>query len=411
MYKPSKIILEKYADLLVNFALNEKKGIKKNDVVYIFIHESAKPLLSELRKAILKAGGNMIIDYRPDEDDHQSDEPGVYNFGTDFYDLASDNQLEFFPNKYLKGLIDQVDHIISIKSAVNRSAFKGVDPEKIIRRQIAFKRYSDWKSKKERNGKLTHTIALYGTEAMAQEAGLSLEKYWNQIIKACCLDKKDPKKEYKIIFDKISDIAKKLNDLKIEKIHLEGPDADLWIEIGEKRLWQGGSGHNIPSFEIFTSPDWRKTEGWIRFNKPLYRLGNLITGIELNFKKGHVIKARAQNNEKLLKEIIKIEGGDKIGEFSLTDRRFSYIEKFMADNLYDENTGGSYGNTHIALGKSFSQCCEGDPVKIKKEDLKILGFNQSAVHCDIVSTSERRVTAFLKNKKEVIIYEDGEFKV
>ena len=94
-----------------------------------------------------------------------------------------------------------------------------------------------------------------------------------------------------------------MNSLPIEKLHVEGPDADLWITLGEKRQWQSGGGANIPSFEIFTSPDWRGTEGCIRFNQPVYADGNLIKGVELEFKKGKVVRSSAKQGEKFLREI------------------------------------------------------------------------------------------------------------
>ncbi len=76
----------------------------------------------------------------------------------------------------------------------------------------------------------------------------------------------------------------RLDALDIERVHVEGEDVDLRIAIGEQRRWLGGRGRNIPSFEIFTSPDWRGTEGWIDFNQPLYRYGNLVKGIRLEFR-------------------------------------------------------------------------------------------------------------------------------
>ena len=91
------------------------------------------------------------------------------------------------------------------------------------------------------------------------------------------LDKEDPKKEFAAVFGKISYIQKKLDDMKIEKVHIEGPDADLWLKIGPDRIWKAGSGANIPSFEIFTCPCWMGAEGWIKFNQPLYRYGKWIS--------------------------------------------------------------------------------------------------------------------------------------
>ena len=252
---------------------------------------------------------------------------------------------------------------------------------------------------------------MYGTPAGAKEAGLSEKQYWNQIIKGCFLDKRDPVAQWQKVQRDIQKYCRRLNKLKIEKVHIKGEDVDLWVQIGKKRKWMGARGVNIPSFEIFTSPDWRGTEGWIRFNQPLYRYGNLITGIELTFKNGKVVKAKAKRNKKVLEEMIATKNADKVGEFSLTDKRFSRITKFMAETLYDENMGGPQGNTHIALGDSYHDCYAGDPSKLKASDWKKLGFNDSSVHTDMFSTSQRTVTAFMKGGRKKIIYRNGRFVI
>lgn len=175
-----------------------------------------------------------------------------------------------------------------------------------------------------------------------------------------------------------------------------------------RRKWIGGRGCNIPSFEIFTSPDWRGTNGEVSFEHPLYRYGNVIKGIKLEFKDGKVCKASAEQNEDLLLEMIKQKNADKIGEFSLTDIRFSKIDRFMAETLYDENFGGKYGNFHIALGNSYHDTFTGDK-SISSKQYKDFGFNKSAIHTDIVSTSNRVVTVILKDKTFIEIYSDGIF--
>jgi len=405
-YTPSQKVLENYAKVLVNFALGSGKGVKKGETVYLTVSEYAKPLYAEIRKAILKAGGNVISNYLPDDDDTGNKH---FNLSKQFYDLASEEQLKHFPAKYLKGLVDEIDHSIAIISETNKKALKGVDPKKMMLRGKTFKPYMEWKNHKENKGQFTWTLALYGTPAMAKEARMSLKEYWQQIIKACYLDKKDPIKEWQKTFKMIAKAENELNKMPIEKLHVVGPDADLWVKLGEKKRWMGGNGRNIPSFEIFTSPDWRGTNGWIRFSEPLYRYGNLITGIELWFKDGKVVKSKAKQNEKLLKQMIATENADKIGEYSLTDKRFSRITKFMAETLFDENVGGKYGNTHLALGNAYHDCYAGDPSEMKPEDWEELGFNSSSVHTDIVSTTPRTVTAVMKDGTEKIIYKNGLF--
>jgi aminopeptidase len=147
---------------------------------------------------------------------------------------------------------------------------------------------------------------------------------------------------------------------------------------------------------------------WIQ---PLYRYGNLVRGIRLRFSEGRVVEVSAEENERVLTEMIATEGADRIGEFSLTDRRFSRITRFMAQTLYDENMGGEFGNTHIALGRAYQDAYEGDPSSLSKAQWEALGFNSSSVHTDVVSTSDRTVTAQLRGGEQRVIYRGGEFQL
>ena len=408
-YTPPDSILKKYANVLVNFALNMGEGIKKGDVVRVSANESAKPLYNAVCNAITLAGGHVIAHYAPDEE--KGDMRRNESHARYFYNNASDEQVKFFPTKYLKGLIDTIDHSLFILADKDPHALDGVDPKKIMMRGQALKPFMDWRNEKQHAGKFTWTIGMYGTPGMAREAGLSEKEYWNQIIKACFLDEKDPIKKWKQVYKEIELYKSRLNKLspKIDKLHVKGEYVDLWITLGEKRKWLAGRGFNMPSFEIFTSPDWRGTNGWIRFNQPLYRYGSKITGIQLWFKDGRVVKSSAKTNERLLKEMIATPGADKMGEYSLTDKRHSRITKFMAETLYDENMGGAQGNTHLALGMCYKDTYIGDPSTLDKKLSKKLGFNDSSVHTDIISTTRRTVTAHLKDGTQKIIYKDGQF--
>ena len=135
----------------------------------------------------------------------------------------------------------------------------------------------------------------------------------------------------------------------------------------------------------------------------------MIKGVRLEFKNGKVVKSSAKLSEKLLKEMINTEGANMVGEFSLTDRRFSKITKFMGETLFDENMGGKFGNTHIALGKAYQDSYPGNISKVKKGIWKKMGYNDSSVHTDIVATSDRNVTATLVSGKKIVIYRKGQF--
>lgn len=404
-YTPSKQILEKYANLIVEFGLQNRDGSKPKAgaVVHFIVPEAARPLYYYLQKSILEHGYQPLGEYVPSNDES-------YNFDATFFKTATPTQRTFAPDTFKKGQVDQIDCVIRIFADTMPHALKGIPAEHLLEHRRAQKKNIDYKWKKIESGKLNWTLALYGTEAMAKEAGLTLKQYWRQIIKACYLDEKNPTKEWFRINKTVQGTAKKLTKLAIESLHITGKDVDLVIGIGANRQWLAGGGNNIPSFEVFTSPNWQEVNGWIRFSQPLYVFGSMIEGIELHFKNGEVVQYSAKKNQSLLQQIIETKGGDRLGEVSLTDARISRITKFMADTLYDENVGGKYGNTHVALGSAYRECLLGIAPKSDK-DWDKLGFNDSVVHHDIVSTTDRAVTATLKDGKKKVIYEKGQFTI
>lgn len=396
-YLPSQTIIDRYAHVLINFALNSGKGVQRGEVVQVAVPDVAKPLALALQNAILQAGAHPIVRLIPT------------GFDRDFYTLANDEQLTFFPREFSKAKADLLTHQVSIIADVDPLELAEVDPHKIMQARNSRKPYQDWLVDKENRGKFTWTVALWGVQAKADEVGLSLEEYWQQIINACFLDESDPVAKWREVFGLQEDIKSKLNDMKIEYVIVKGQDVDLKVKIGADRIWQGGSGRNIPSFELFTSPDWRGVDGWIKFNEPLYRYGNIIRDIELKVEHGIITKAHARVGDKFLQTMLQTEHADKFGEFSMTDRRMSRITHPMAETLFDENIGGRYGNSHLAVGKAYKDCFRGDPSQVKPEEWVAMGFNDSAEHTDMVTTTDRTITAVLGDGREVLIYQDGQF--
>ncbi len=245
---------------------------------------------------------------------------------------------------------------------------------------------------------------------MARHANLSMDAYEKQIIKACFLNKRSPLEHWQSLFNNAVVIKKRLDSLSVNFYHIESAHVDLKITPGKKRKWVGLSGHNIPSFEIFTSPDWRGTSGIYFADQFSYRSGNRVKGARMEFKNGIVVKVDAQEGASFLKKQLAMdEGAGRIGEFSLTDKRFSKIDQFMANTLFDENFGGKYGNCHIALGSSYSDAYSGPSGELTQSLKKRLGFNDSALHWDLVNTEKKRVTAHLTSGKKALIYENGLF--
>lgn len=400
LYTPPEPILAAYANTLVNWALHHGEGVRAGEVVLVVIPEAAKPLYAPLRNAILKAGAFPIMDYRAQ---------GVRE--ADAYLLASDAQLTFFPDKLLRGQIEQIDHTISIIAEHDKYVLESVPSNKIIKRTNAYEPYHDWRIEKEAQGKYTWTLAMYGTPAMAKDAGMTPEEYWQEIINACYLDTPDPVGTWRGIQHTLEQTRSALNALHIEKVHVEGEGVDLWVKLGENRAWLGGSGANLPSFELFISPDSRGTEGEIRFNQPLFRYGKVIKDIYLRFGAGRVVESSASQNQDLLEGILNSENGNRIGEFSLTDGRLSRITRPMGETLFDENMGGPNGNTHIALGNAYRDSYPGDTSSVTEEQWSEWGYNASPQHVDIISTAPRTVTALLPDGSTTVIYTDGKFTV
>lgn len=396
-YQPSQQILRRYAEVLINYALNSGSGVKSGEVVECAVPDIAKPLALELQNVILEAGAHPMIRLLPT------------GFEKDFFERANDEQLTFFPKKYLRAKLDLITHQVGIIADVDPYELKEVDSAKIIKARDSKKAYKDWFIEKETQGKLTWTLALWGVEAKAALVGLSLEEYWEQIIKACLLDVEDPVGEWKKLTKLQETIKLQLNALEIDHVVMQGPDSDITIKLGANRVWQGGGGRNIPSFEFFTSPDWRGVSGWIRFNQPVYRYGQVMKDVFLAFEDGRVVQAKAEEGDELLQEMLKSPNADKAGEFSLTDKRMSRITHVMAETLFDENIGGPFGNTHLALGMAYKDCYRGDASLVKKEEWEAMGYNDSAEHTDIVSTTDRTVTAYLVGGGEKVIYQDGQF--
>jgi aminopeptidase len=393
-------MLDRYARILVDFALGSGKGISPGDVVMVSAGDDAKPMYVAVRDAVIRSGGTVIGDYSPS------------GTGRSALELSSVEQLSTFHREYYKGLAATIDHRISILSTSNPRELDGVDPEKLLIGRRTIRPYRDWIGRKESEGRYTWTLALYGTQAMAKEAGLSLEAYWREIANACFLDDRDPIRRWRETFREIGRIKSRLDKLEIDRLHVEGDGVDVTFTIGADRRWLGGTGRNIPSFEVFTTPNARATEGTVTFTEPLHRYGSLIEGIRLTFERGRVVDATARRNEELLCAMIAADpGAARVGEISLTDGRLSPIRRYMGETLFDENRGGPEGNFHLAVGNSYKDAFRGDVVAQTRRDWARLGFNESSVHTDIVSTARRTVTATLPSGRSKVVYSEGQFRI
>jgi aminopeptidase len=390
---------ERYADVLLwGLKTARAERFKKGDIILIRYDLAALPLAEVLYPRLLEEGFNTVA--RMTITEHME---------KDFYRLSDPTQLVFrTPGE--QELISSLNGSISLRAPSSITHLSSIDPGKIGRAIVSRKYLSDILDAREAAGAFGWTLCMYPTEELARAAGMSVEDYADQIVKACFLGRKDPVAHWKDIYKEAQTIKKWLNSLKVKFYHVESEQIDLEVFPGERRKWIGISGHNVPSFELFLSPDWRGTSGIYYADQPSYRSGNFTKGIRLEFRNGSAVEIDAEEGREFVqKQLFMDDGANKIGEFSLTDKRFSKIDRYMANTLFDENYGGRNGNCHIAVGASYSDTYDGNPAELTKEKKARLGFNDSALHWDLVNTQEKRVTAHLEGGEKKTIYEKGMF--
>jgi aminopeptidase len=391
--------LGRYADVLWwGLSTARKSSFKKDDIVLIRYHQPALKLAEILYARLLAGGFHPVQRLSPTTDMERQ-----------FYLLSSNKQLVFLPPGEKK-LMSRINGSIFLYAPQSITHLSDINPDKIGKAALAQKQLRDILNRRESGGSFSWTLCIYPTAELAVQAGLSMTDYTQQIIKACFLNRTDPVSEWQRVYKNAQSIKKWLNSLKVDFFHIESKNIDLEVTPGKSRQWVGISGRNIPSFEIFISPDWRGIRGKYYADQPSFRSGNRVEGIRLEFNKGRVVKIEADVGEQFVKNQLKIDNGaDKLGEFSLTDKRFSRIDRFMANTLYDENYGGKNGNCHIALGSSYANTYAGDSKRLTPARKRSLGFNESALHWDLVNTEKKRVAAHLRCGKTISIYENGRF--
>ncbi len=394
----SKIYLQRYADILIwGLKASRTKPFRKQDIVLIRYDALATPFAEVLHANLLQMGLNPVprVTLSPEMEKN-------------FYQISGPRQLIFQPpgDREFFSAIKGGIYLLAPESITHLNQ---VDSLKIGKAAVARKYIRDILNQREASGDFSWTLCMLPTEEQARRADISLDDYTQQIVHACFLDHDNPVAEWQAIYRKSRKIQAWLNRMDVRYFHIESEHIDLEITPGGRRKWVGVTGHNIPSFELFVSPDWRGTRGVYFANLPSYRNGNYVNDVRLEFKDGAAIHISAGAGEPfVVNQLATDPGANRLGEFSLTDKRFSNIDRFMAHTLFDENFGGPHGNCHVALGASYADTYNGNPAELTPNLKKKLGFNDSAIHWDMVNTEPKRVQAHLASGS-LTIYEDGCF--
>jgi aminopeptidase len=396
----TRVQLDKYADVLLwGLETSRTEPYKPGDIVLVQYDLAALRLAEAVYAKLLAKGLNPVPRLTL-----------TTSMETNFFATADEAQLVFqAPGQAeLHENINGAMHLLGPDSLTHLS---GIDPKRIGTAALARKPLRDILVRREETGEFGWTLCLFPTSELAGKAGMTSREYAAQVAAACFLKEPDPVAVWRRLYEEAREIKSWLNSITPEYLHIESDNVDLKVTPGAHRRWLGLSGHNIPSFEIFTSPDWRGTSGRYFADQPSYRSGNYVKGVRLTFTDGAVTDIAAEEGEDFVRKQLAMDpGASRLGEFSLTDKRFSNINRFMANTLYDENFGGPHGNCHVAVGSSYSDTFDGDPAGLDAARKSDLGFNDSALHWDLVNTEPKRVRAHLASGRDVTLYENGQFQ-
>ncbi|WP_316901573.1 aminopeptidase [Pseudodesulfovibrio indicus] len=324
---------------------------------------------------------------------------------------SSYGQLQF-QQPGLAELYSQVGGVINIIAPEELTHLQTVDPRTIAEARRADTPNRRILQRRRQSGAMGWTTCIYPTEALAEASGMTLDEYAKALLRACWLNMPDPVREWRRMQREVGELRAWLDGLAIDRLKVESEDMDLTVGVGENRRFVSVNGANIPGYEIYVAPDSRKVDGVYYADQPTLRYGRLLFGLSLEFSGGIATTVEAERGATFVQQQLYSDAGARrVGEFSLTDKRFSRVDRFMAHTLLDENFGGENGNCHIALGGSVLESFTGPAEMLTPELEYELGFNSSDMHWDLVNTQPKRVTAWLKDGTPRLIYENGEFRL
>ena len=264
--------------------------------------------------------------------------------------------------------------------------------------------------------KLAWCIASYPGEAWAKSIykndELAYDKLKSAIYKMCMIDRDNPVKEWDNLINKNMKIINKLNSLNLEKLHYKNSlGTNLEIYLPENYLYSGARDElcivNMPSYEVFTSPVYNKTNGIVYSSKPLFYNDACIDSFWIKFQDGKVIDFDAKVGKEVLEEIINSDDYScYLGEVALVEAG-SPIDAMninFGTTLIDENA-----SCHLALGAGFSECIQ-NGTSMDEKELFLHGINVSKQHVDfMIGTDDLNIVGTTHDGKEVKIFENGKF--
>ncbi len=341
---------------------------KSRELIAVDATTEAEPLVLAVYEELLRAGAYPVVRMAP---------PGASEI---FFKFGKPHHFDCL-TPFQRLLVNQLDGSIYIDSSPNTRALSGVDPKKQARVSRTTKPLRQKMMKKK------WCLTLFPTQAYAQDAEMSLADFEDFVYAATFADRADPVAAWKALAARQAKLIRAMRGAR--EVRIVGPETDLKLSVKGRVFINSSGHHNMPCGEIFTGPVEDSAEGHIRFDYPVCHAGREVDGVRLVFRKGKVVEATADKNQKFLITMLDMDRGARfLGELGIGTNYG--IRKFIKNILFDEKIGGSI---HLAVGQSYEETG---------------GRNQSALHWDMIKDLRRGGTLYVDGK---VFQKDGKFRV
>ena len=339
--------LTKLAEVLVNYSV----GVKPGQLVRISGPTVAEPLVVEIYREVVRAGGNPMVRMGPEEVEEI------------LYKNATEQQLDFL-NPVAKFEIETVDCSIGIWADENTKALTHCDPKRMARSAAARRPIGDIFMRRAAEGKLRWSGTQFPCQASAQDADMSLAEYEDFVFAAGLLDQADPVAAWKKISQRQQRLVDFLNG-KSDYHVVAANGTDIRMSVAGHK-WINCDGHeNFPDGEVFTGPVIDSASGVVHFSFPAVHGGREVENVRLKFRDGKVVDASADKGQDFLISMLDMDAGSRLlGECAI-GTNYS-ITRYTKNTLFDEKIGGT---AHFALGAGYPETGNA---------------NQSGLHWDMV---------------------------
>ena len=243
-------------------------------------------------------------------------------------------------------------------------------------------------------------------------------RLWEAIARTVRLDEPDPVTAWRKHIQRLDERAAALNERRLDAVRFRGPGTDLtvglhpgsrWQSAGEETAWGRPHVPNLPTEEVFTTPDRRRTEGRVRSTRPLVCQGKIVRGLEMEFRGGRIVDVRAEEGAEVVRaQVATDEGAAELGEIALVDgaSRVGREGITFFDTLFDENA-----TSHVAYGQGFASCLEGAE-GLSAEEQWERGIAQSSLHTDfMVGGPEVEIDGLAASGETVAIVRDDAWQL